>query len=126
MPRPHSTRCIGWKPNVVLFKPAGVPQRGLCRQSLTIDEVESLRLVDAEGLDQQAAAERMKVSRATVGRLLEAARRKTASALTTGQAIAIEVGPATLQFYDLSSGSNLRPGHRHRCGQFRSHDRGDT
>jgi transposase-like protein len=68
-----------------------------------VDEYEALRLVDLEGLQQQEAAERMKVSRATCARILEEAHRKVADALTTGKAIRIEGGSFVL-------GSN-----RYRC-----------
>jgi predicted DNA-binding protein (UPF0251 family) len=84
---------------VNLFKPAGVPACELETQVLSIDEVEALRLVDAEGLDQQAAAERMKVSRATVGRILEGVHRKVALALVHGHALLIEEGAAAVEFY---------------------------
>jgi predicted DNA-binding protein (UPF0251 family) len=92
----------------VFFKPAGVPLRLLETQTLTVDEVEALRLADGEGLDQQAAAEQMGVSRATVGRILERARRKTATALTRGQALAIEAESEAVRFYEPPAG--------HGCG----------
>ena len=52
-------------------------------------EVEAFRLVDVEGLSQEEAGERMGVSRGTVWRLLQEARRKTAQALTEGRRIQI-------------------------------------
>ena len=65
---------------VRLFKPAGIPGRDLETLSLTSDEVEALRLVDADGLFQEAAARQMGISRPTLGRVLNEARRKTALA----------------------------------------------
>jgi predicted DNA-binding protein (UPF0251 family) len=50
-------------------------------------EVEAFRLVDMEGLSQGEAGEKMGVSRGTVWRLLQEARRKTAQALTEGRRI---------------------------------------
>jgi hypothetical protein len=47
-------------------------------------EVEALRLVDLEGLSQEEAGERMGVSRGTVWRLVQSARKKTAQALSEG------------------------------------------
>ncbi|MDH5791876.1 MAG: DUF134 domain-containing protein [Candidatus Bathyarchaeota archaeon] len=55
-------------------------------------EVEAFRLVDVEGLSQEEAGERMGVSRGTVWRLLQEARRKTAQALTEGRRIQISSG----------------------------------
>ncbi len=52
-------------------------------------ELETLRLVDLEGLSQEETGVRMGVSRGTVWRLLQEARRKTAQALTEGRRIQI-------------------------------------
>jgi len=60
---------------------------------MTLDELEAIRLADLEGLYQEKAAERMEVSRATFGRILDAAHRKIAGALIRGKALRIEGGP---------------------------------
>ena len=60
---------------------------------MTLDEFEAIRLADGEGLYQQDAAARMDVSRATFGRILEAARRKVAEALVHGHFLRIDGGP---------------------------------
>lgn len=52
-------------------------------------ELEALRLVDLEGLSQEEAGERMGVSRGTVWRLLQSARKKSAQALTEGRPLLI-------------------------------------
>ena len=52
-------------------------------------ELEALRLVDLEGLSQEEAGERMGVSRGTVWRLIQSARKKTSQALTEGRPIRI-------------------------------------
>lgn len=65
--------------------------------TLTLDEVEALRLADLEGLYQEEAAEKMKISRATFARIVEAARRKTAEALIHGQAIRLEGGSVIMK-----------------------------
>jgi predicted DNA-binding protein (UPF0251 family) len=76
-----------------LFKPAGIPTTELELVEMTLDELEALRLVDHQGLYQEAAAPRMGVSRQTLGRILESARRKVAGALVLGRALRIEGGP---------------------------------
>ncbi len=43
------------------------------------DEVEALRLVDYEGLNQEEAARSMEISRGTVWRLLQSGRKKIIS-----------------------------------------------
>jgi hypothetical protein len=52
-------------------------------------EVEALRLVDLEKLSQEEAGERMGISRGTVWRLLQNARKKVAQALTEGRPLII-------------------------------------
>ncbi|MBK9472513.1 MAG: DUF134 domain-containing protein [bacterium] len=109
MPRPPCCRRIAGKPLVAVFKPAGIPTRDLEQITMTLDEFEALRLADLEGLYQADAAVSMGVSRATFGRILESARRKTADALTHGRALLIEGGPVV-------TGTPGGP-RRHRCGQ---------
>jgi len=57
-----------------------------------LDELEALRLCDLEGLEQEAAGQRMAVSRGTVQRLLKSARAKVARALVRNSALVIEKG----------------------------------
>jgi predicted DNA-binding protein (UPF0251 family) len=59
---------------------------------LAIDELEAMRLVDHEGLSHEEAAHYLGVSRQTVGRVVESARRKVADALLGGKALAIGGG----------------------------------
>ncbi len=79
-------------PNVTYIKPAGVPLRFLEEVTLSVEEVEAIRLKDLEALDQMEAAEKMNVSRPTYQRVLISARRKIADALLNGKAIRIEGG----------------------------------
>ena len=57
---------------------------------MTPDEFEALRLVDHEGLLQEEASVRMRVSRGTVWRCLDSARKKVAAMIVEGQALVIE------------------------------------
>jgi len=92
MPRPKRCRRIAALPAFALFKPAGVPGRTLQEVELTVDEYEAVRLVDHEGLYQEQAAEKMGVSRQTLGRVVDAARKKVAKALVEGMALRIAGG----------------------------------
>ena len=76
----------------MLFKPAGVPASQLVEIVLEIDELESVRLADLEGLYQEDAAEQMNVSRQTFGRIVSSARKKVAQALVQGMSLRIEGG----------------------------------
>lgn len=92
MARPKYPRNVCCSPEKIYFKPRGVPVSMLEEVILTVDELESLRLADFEGLYQEKAAEQMHVSRQTFGRIIESAHRKTADALINGKAIRIEGG----------------------------------
>jgi uncharacterized protein len=93
MPRPRCCRRISGMPAASLFKPAGIPARGLDEVVMTLDEFEALRLADLEGQYQEQAAERMGVSRSTFGRIVDSAHRKVAAALIEGKALRIQGGP---------------------------------
>jgi len=58
--------------------------------SLSQDELEALKLCDLDDLTQEEAGLRMGISRGTVQRILTAARKKTAMALSKGRAIVFE------------------------------------
>jgi len=90
--RPKKTRWIRCDPGQRCFKPECRPRRTLEGVNLTIDEFEALRLADFEGLKQEAVAEKMKIHRSTVSRILESARKKLADALVNIKAIKIAGG----------------------------------
>ncbi|MHC1744722.1 MAG: DUF134 domain-containing protein [Syntrophobacteraceae bacterium] len=90
MARPRCCRRVAGEPVYQVFKPAGIPSSMLAELVLSLDEFEAVRLADLEGLYHQQAAERMRVSRATFGRILESARRKIARALVEGLALRME------------------------------------
>ncbi|MBN2369552.1 MAG: DUF134 domain-containing protein [Vicinamibacteria bacterium] len=92
MPRLPDCRRISADPVVSIFKPAGLPVRGLNQIEMTLDEFEAIRLADLEGLYQEQAAEKMRISRPTFGRIIESAHRKVAKALVQGRALVIRGG----------------------------------
>ncbi len=92
MPRPRKRRILAHTPKPAIYKPTGVPLDHLERVTLLHEELEALRLADAEGLTQSEAAERMGVSRSTFQRTIAQARRRVAIALTAGHALQIEGG----------------------------------
>ena len=96
MVRPKCPRFIAEAPNTAYFKPRGIPLCDLQETILSFDELEAVRLADAEGLYQEEAARQMQVSRATFGRIVESAHHKIADALINGKAIKIEGGVTTM------------------------------
>jgi len=89
MPRPRLCRKIRFNPNIVYFKPQGVPMRMLDEVELTTEELEALRLKNTKDLDQSEGAKLMKTSRSTFQRILSSAYKKITKALVEGKAIKI-------------------------------------
>ena len=90
MARPHKQRKICSPPRYRNFGP-------LCKQgneniTLTLDEYESLRLIDYEGLTQQECAREMGVARTTVQAIYTLARKKLATFIVKGNQLTIEGG----------------------------------
>lgn len=92
MPRPKQFRKILSPPLMVGFKPFGIPRRELEEVILHYDEYEAVRLLDYEGMLQEQAAEKMNVSRPTLTRIYENARKTIAKAFVEGKMIIIEGG----------------------------------
>lgn len=74
------------------FKPNGVPLKSLEITRLGHEEMEAVRLIDVEHLNQIDAAEKMNISRATMQRVIDTARAKIGTALINGIAIEIDGG----------------------------------
>jgi len=83
-------------PQSSYYKPRGIPLAVLQHVTLTVDELEAIRLTDLQGMYQAQAAERMNISRQTLGRILESAHKKIADALVNGKALSIQGGPFKL------------------------------
>lgn len=92
MSRPQQNRKIENPPLMLGYKPFGIPQSQLETISLKFDEYEAIRLLDYEGCTQEQAAERMQVSRPTLTRIYENARKTIAKAFVEGMMIQIEGG----------------------------------
>ena len=92
MSRPKQNRKISNPPIMKGFKPFGIPRKMLDEVTLLYDEYEAIRLVDYEGLHHEKAAEQMNVSRPTLTRIYEQARKTVALALVEGKMINIEGG----------------------------------
>lgn len=92
MPRPKQERKICQPPLMKGFKPFGIPLNLLSSVTLLFDEYEAIRLLDYEGMNQEEAAAKLNVSRPTLTRIYEKARKTIAQALVEGKMIQIEGG----------------------------------
>lgn len=88
--RRRGARWISRIPVVRAFGPLDHPARGSIQ--LRLEELEALRLVDLEGMDQEAAAVTMGISRKSFWLDLKRARRKVTDALVRGLMIQVEGG----------------------------------
>ncbi|MGD9061776.1 MAG: DUF134 domain-containing protein, partial [Desulfobacterales bacterium] len=74
MVRPQKDRMVAFNPEISYFKPRGIPMMQLQEVCLTVDEREAIRLSDLLGMSHENAGQRMGVSRATFGRIIQHAR----------------------------------------------------
>ncbi len=78
---------LGTTPSIASFIPN--PLRNPEPVYIEFAEVEAFRLVDMEGLSQEEAGQRMNISRGTIWRLVQSARKKASKALSEGRPIYI-------------------------------------
>lgn len=113
MPRPRKCRKVCSLPKTMEFIPAG--EKNVCPTIvMTVDEYETLRLIDREGFSQEACGEYMKIARTTVQQIYTSARKKVADALVEGKGLRIEGGD-----YKLCDGQETYCG----CGGCQRHRR---
>lgn len=91
MSRPMKCRRVCHFPQTQLFYPndAAVEKEPVI---LTVDEYETLRLIDKEGYGQEDCAMFMQIARTTVQRIYERARKKVADCIVDGRPLQIEGG----------------------------------
>ena len=90
--RPKKVRRVKCEPGERCFRPQCKPLSRLEGVYVTLDEFEAVRLADTEGLKQEEAAAKMKVSRPTFSRIINSAHRKIGDALINVKAIRIVGG----------------------------------
>ena len=111
MPRPRKCRKVCHLPNEKEF----FPSKGNQQQSavvMTVDEYETIRLIDYQGFSQEACSEYMHIARTTVQQIYTNARKKLSIVLVEGLSLKIEGGD-----YQLCDGKELSCG----CGGCQKH-----
>lgn len=114
MPRPCKRRRICEEPACECFGPRDQSKVTGNAIIMTVDEFESIRLIDMNGLTQEQCAEQMNVARTTVQAIYGSARRKLAESLVSPRNLCIEGGD-----YEICSGKvpACRGRGRQRCPQ---------
>ncbi len=105
MPRPPRFRRIGGYPDHWSFSPEDAAEGEPV--ILSLDEYETIRLMDREGLTQEQCAARMGVARTTVTAIYDSARRKLAQVLVDGRRLRITGGS-----YQLMQETTIEKGDR--------------
>ena len=98
MPRPKKCRRVCEFPQTLRFDPEN-PSETAVPVTLTVEEYETIRLIDKEGLSQEECGEIMQVARTTVQQIYASARKKLADVLVGGRPLRIEGGD-----YELCTG----------------------
>ena len=83
MPRPKRKRIVCREPDYICFRADGIPPAEAV--VLTVDEFETIRLVDLEKQTHEETARQMQVSRTTVTEIYESARFKLADSIVNGK-----------------------------------------
>ncbi|MEQ8155684.1 MAG: DUF134 domain-containing protein [Clostridiaceae bacterium] len=92
MPRPRKCRKVCCLPERNLFGPLNGHKMNKEIISMTVDEYETIRLIDLEGMTQEECAEKMNVARTTIQRIYNDARKKLAKSLVEGNVLQIHGG----------------------------------
>ena len=109
MPRPIKWRKVCCLPETELFGPLNEDNKELEEITMSVEEYETIRLIDLKGLTQEECANQMEIARGTVQSIYKEARSKLAKAIVIGHRLRIEGGD-----YQLHSEEKPRPG-CHRC-----------
>lgn len=115
MPRPRKWRKVCGLPDNNRFGPLDSPVDSENTVIMTVDEYETIRLIDLERFTQEECADQMDISRTTVQGIYSEARKKLAESLVNGKVLWIEGGEFLL--CDGNRNSCGRGCHRHRHGR---------
>jgi predicted DNA-binding protein (UPF0251 family) len=92
MPRPRKWKKVCCMPNTNLYGPLEQKRMNEESVTLTIEEYETIRLIDLEGFTQEEAAKQMNAARTTIQRIYNEARKKIAQSIVDGITMKIEGG----------------------------------
>lgn len=115
MARPIKRRKVCRLPERNRFGPLDLPADEENHVNMTVDEYETIRLIDLEGFTQEECAKQMHIARSTVQGIYFEARKKLAEVLVNGKVLFIDGGE-----YRLCNGlgNGCGPGcHKHRRGR---------
>lgn len=92
MPRPKKCRKVCCLPRINEFIPAQAETNHEQEVIVSVDEYETVRLIDHEGFSQEECSRYMKIARTTVQQIYDSTRKKIAHSLVEGLPLKIEGG----------------------------------
>ena len=92
MPRPRKFRKVCCMPTLEHFGPLNMEKASLEMVQMSVDEYETIRLMDLENYTQEQCAQQMGIARSTVQGIYNDARKKLAEALVHGKMLTIGGG----------------------------------
>lgn len=118
MPRPKKWRMVCCLPVSKRFGPLDAPVNTEDFVNMTVDEYETIRLIDLQGFTQEECAGQMNIARTTVQGIYNEARKKLAESLVNGKMLTIEGGDFRIceDWAESCRGGNCRR-NRHRGGR---------
>ncbi len=99
MPRPKKERKVCCLPKRDSFGPANCRFSEKNSVKMTVDEYETIRLIDLQGFTQEECSHFMHIARTTVQQIYNDARKKVATAIVDGKFLKIDGGE-----YELCTG----------------------
>lgn len=88
MPRPRKQKRLGRKPKYNEFGPKRIPNHE--KTIITLEEYETIKLIDNQNMNQQECAAKMNIGRTTIQNIYSKARKKIADAIINGKTLIIE------------------------------------
>ncbi|SHK09168.1 DUF134 domain-containing protein [Paramaledivibacter caminithermalis] len=93
MPRPKKWRRVCKLPDIKAYGPVNIDDvNDKDAVIMTVEELETIRLIDLEEMNQIDCAELMGVARSTVQRIYNDARRKIAKSIIAGKVLKVKGG----------------------------------
>lgn len=114
MPRPRKWRRVCDEPQNTTFGPVDRDLQDYDVIIMTVDEYETIRLIDLENMSQEECGKIMNIGRTTAQRIYNDAKRKLAMSLVNGVCLKIEGGD-----YELCEEETNKP-----CGRCQRRRRG--
>ena len=118
MPRPRKGKKVCCLPAINLYGPLKLQRENNKCILMSVEEYETIRLIDLEKLTQEECGERMQVARTTIQKIYTDAREKVAESLVNGCILKIEGGDYQL-YSEIEKPMGCGSCRRSRCGRGR-------